>query len=107
MFARVIEIKTKPGRAEALCHTIHNKVLGVLRMQPGFVDEIVLVHHTEADQVLALSMWKTREDAERYAREHYAEVREIIRHEIHADPKVHMYHVDTSTPHRIAKGKAA
>ena len=67
MFARVIEIKTKAGKAPALCHAIHDKVLSVLKAQPGFVDEIVLISETEEDKVLAISFWKTREDEQKYS----------------------------------------
>jgi heme-degrading monooxygenase HmoA len=107
MFTRVVEIKTKPGKAKELCHTIHERVLTILKAQPGFVDEIVLISDTEADRVLALSFWKTKEDAERYSVEHYAKIREMIQHEVHTAPKVHMYAVETSTTHKIAKGRAA
>jgi len=107
MFARVVEIKTKPGKAEELCHTIHNRVLTLLKNQPGFLDEIVLVSDTEADRVLAMSLWKSKEDAELYSRAYYSKIREIIYHQIHAEPKVHTFNVDTSTFHKIVKGKAA
>ncbi len=103
MFARVIEIKTKPGKATELCHAIHDQVLSVLKSQPGFVDEIVLISETEQDKVLAVSLWKTREDEERYAHEHFQQVHQIIEHQIPVAPKVHRFLVDSSTAHQIAK----
>jgi len=106
MFTRVVEVRTKPGRAKELCHTIHERVLSALKAQPGFVDEIVLISDTEAERVLALSFWKTKEDAERHSHEQYSQIKEMIQHEVHSAPKVHMYTVETSTAHKIAKGKA-
>jgi hypothetical protein len=38
-----------------------------LKAHTGFVDEIVLV--SEVEDILALSFWKTKEDAERYSHE--------------------------------------
>jgi quinol monooxygenase YgiN len=105
MFTRVVEIKTKPGKAREVCNTVHEKILSTLKAQPGFVDELVLVSETEG--ILAMSIWKTREDADRYRREHYAEVSELIRHLVHGAPKVHTYDIETSTFHKIVKGKAA
>jgi len=106
MFTRVVEVRTKPGKAKELCHTIHERVLSALKAQPGFVDEIVLISDTEAERVLALSFWKTKEDAERHSHEQYSQIKEIIQHEVHSAPKVHMYFVETSTAHKLAKGKA-
>jgi heme-degrading monooxygenase HmoA len=107
MFARVVEIKTKPGKAKDLCHTIHNKVFKTLKVEPGFVDEIVLISDTEADRVVAVSFWKTKEDAERFGREQYPKIYETIQHHFHTAPKVHTFSVETSTTHKIARGQAA
>lgn len=106
MFTRVVEVRTQPGKAKELCHTIHERVLSMLKAQPGFVDEIVLISDSDAERVLALSFWKTKEDAERHSHEQYATIREMIQHEVHNAPKVHIYTVETSTAHKLAKGKA-
>jgi heme-degrading monooxygenase HmoA len=105
MFVRVVEVKTKPGKAREVCSTLHEKVLSTLKAQAGFVDEIVLVSDPEG--ILALSFWNTKEDAEQYSREDYSKVSEVIQHLVHSKPKVHAFDVETSTCHRIAKGKAA
>ena len=107
MFTRVVEVQAKPGRARELCHTIAEKALPILRNQPGFVDELVLVSNSQADRVLAISTWKTQEDAERYNREQYPTINELIQNHIATAPKVQTFTVDLSTTHRIAAGKAA
>jgi len=65
MFTRVVEVTTKPGKARELSHTITDKALTILKNQPGFVDEVVLISNENPDHILALSFWKTREDAEK------------------------------------------
>jgi heme-degrading monooxygenase HmoA len=104
MFTRLVEIKTKRGKAKAVCHTIHTKILSVLGRQPGFIDEIVLISDTVADRVVAMSFWKTKQDAMRYAQKRYAKIRKMIRHQIHAAPRVRTFAVETSTVHKIARG---
>ena len=74
MFTRVVEVTTKPGKARELSHTITDKVLTILKNQPGFVDEVVLISNENPDHILALSFWKTREDAEKYNREQFTNV---------------------------------
>jgi hypothetical protein len=43
MFTRVVEIHTKTGKARDFNATLNEKVLPILKKQPGFVDEITLV----------------------------------------------------------------
>jgi len=107
MFTRVVEVQAKPGRARDLCNAISEKALPILRNQPGFVDELVMVSNTQSDRILALSIWRTQEDAERYNREQYPAVNELIQSHIASAPKVQTFTVDLSTTHRIAAGKAA
>src|SRR5690348_2474690 len=80
MFTRAVELTSKSGKSRDLSNTINEQVVPILKKQSGFVDEIVLVSDAEPDRVLALSFWKTREDAERYHREQYNTVREKLQH---------------------------
>ncbi len=107
MFTRTVEITTKSGKARELATIINDKVLPILKKQAGFVDETVLASDTDANRVLALSFWNSKEDADRYNREQYPAIHEMIRHLLEADPVVRTFNVDSSTTHRIAAGKAA
>ena len=107
MFTRVVEVNSKPGKSQEIANAINEKVLPILRQQAGFIDETVLTSETEPNRVMALSFWKTKEDAERYQREQFAKVTEILSHHLESAPAVRTFNVHTSTPHRIAAGKAA
>lgn len=80
MFARVVVVRTKSGKARELTKTIHERIIPMLEGQPGFVDEILLVSDTEPDQFLALSFWESQQDAERYAHEQCPKINELIFH---------------------------
>jgi len=105
MFVRVVEVKTKPGKAHEVCNTLHDKILSTLKAQKGFVDEVVLV--SDAEGILALSFWKSKEDAEQYSHHDFSKIHDLIQHLVHQKPKVHAFHVETSTYHKITKGQAA
>ena len=107
MFTRTVEVTPKSGKARELASIINDKVLPILKKQAGFVDETLLVSDTEPNQILALSFWNTKEDAERYQREQYPAVLEIVRNLLEADPVIRTFNVDSSTMHRIAAVKAA
>ena len=107
MFTRVVELTSKPRKSRELSSLINDKIVPILKKQPGFVDEIVLVSDADSNRVLALSFWKTKEDAEHYQREQYNTVRETLQPLLEADPVVRTFEVHTSTGHKIAAGKAA
>ena len=107
MFTRAVELISKSGKSRELSKTIDDAVLPILQKQQGFMDETVLVSDTEPDRILALSFWKTKDDAERYQREQFKNVHDKVRHLLETEPKVRTYEVHTSTGHKIAAGKAA
>jgi heme-degrading monooxygenase HmoA len=107
MFTRTVELTTKSGKVRELANTINDKVLPILKKQPGFVDETVLVSDAEPNRILALSFWNRKEDAERYHREQYPAIHEMVRHLLETEPVIRAFNVDSSTTHRIAAGKAA
>jgi heme-degrading monooxygenase HmoA len=105
MITRVVDVRTKPGKAKELCHKLHDDVLGILRSHPGFIDEIVLIADHDKDQVLALSFWKTKKDAEDFHEREFKYISDMIEHLVHTRAKVHIYDVETSTVHQVARGK--
>ena len=107
MYTRVVELTTKPEKARELCVAIDDKVLPILKKQPGFVDETVLASDTESNRVLALSFWNAKEDAERYHREQYPKVHEMLEHLMDTEPTIRTFDVQTSTAHQITARKAA
>jgi len=107
MFTRTVELTAKSGKGRELSITINDKVLPILKKQAGFVDETVLVSDAEPNRILALSFWNSKEDAERYHREQYPAIQEMVRHLLEVEPVIRTFNVDSSTTHKIAAGKAA
>ena len=107
MFTRVVEVNAKPGKTRDLSRIINDKVLNILKSQPGFVDEVVLISEQNSDQILALSFWRTREEAEKYNRESYPKVVDLLQPLSEGRPRVRNFDVEQSTIHKITAGKAA
>jgi len=59
------------------------------------------------NRVLAISFWHSREDAERYAREQFPAIQQLLHPYLETEPVIRTFDVDTSTTHRITAGKAA
>lgn len=107
MFTRVVELTSKPGKSRELSNTINEKIIPILQKQDGFVDEMLLVSNAEPDRVLALSFWKTKEDAERYHRDQYKNVTETVRHLLGSEPFIRAFDVHTYAGLKVVAGRAA
>ena len=107
MFTRIVEIIAKTGKTHELANAIHEKVLPILKKQPGFVGESVLLSDTEPDRILVLGFWNKREDADRYQNKEYKTVRETVQHLLEVEPVIRTFHVHSSTAHKITASKAA
>jgi len=107
MFTRIVECTVKPDKKEEMQQRLRNEVLPLLQKQPGFVDEVGLTSDHDPERMVAISFWKTREDAERYQRETFPRVQDTLKTCLKGSLKIETYNVEESTIHRIAAGKAA
>jgi hypothetical protein len=103
----MVEVTCKPGKTKELNILVQDKVIPILRKQTGFVDEITLSSDTEPNRTIALSFWNTREDAERYNRNEFARINELMQPLLESSPVVKTFIVENSTVHKLAAGKAA
>jgi heme-degrading monooxygenase HmoA len=107
MFVRIVELNAKTGKGKELARTINDQVLTILKNQPGFVDEVALVSPDNPDRGVAVSFWQSREDAEKYHKEAFPKISEILRPVLEGAPLVRVFDVVTSTAHNIVGAKAA
>jgi heme-degrading monooxygenase HmoA len=94
-----MSIKTN-GLAE-FNRTIENEILPLLQKQKGFKDELTLAAQN-GSEVLAISLWDRKEDAEAYQRATYPDVQKLLAKVIDGTPQVQTYEVSTSTIHKVA-----
>jgi heme-degrading monooxygenase HmoA len=99
MFTRIVSMTLKPNVSTQFTQLLEQKVVPALRKEPGFEDEMVLVI-PGGPEVVAISIWKTREDADNYARTGYPKVLRILENLIEKAPEVEVYQVAYSTIHR-------
>jgi hypothetical protein len=101
MYARNVSMNLKPNSAREFTQTFEKDILPILRKQNGFKDEITFVG-TDGKDVLAISLWDRKENAEQYGRETYPQVLKGLARVVEGTPKVNAYEVSNSTWHRIA-----
>nr|AUN36821.1 hypothetical protein [uncultured bacterium] len=86
---------------EELTQTFEREILPLLQKQNGFTDEITFLS-PDAKQVIAISLWESKENADRYSRETYPQVLKSLTRVIDGTPDVRGYEVVTSTFHKTA-----
>lgn len=98
MFARNVALRLRPNSLSQFTNAFEKEVLPILRRQAGFQDEIVLATTGGAD-VIAISLWDTKEHAEAYNTTAYPEVLKSLHSVLDGSPKVRIADVICSTIH--------
>jgi hypothetical protein len=101
MFARNISIHLKSNMLSDYTRSFENDILPLLRKQKGFKDEITLSNPGSLD-VVAISLWENKDDAEAYNTNTYPEVLKTFARMIDGTPKVQTFESVTSTFHKVA-----
>jgi heme-degrading monooxygenase HmoA len=101
MFARIVSMQLKPNTHREFTQKFENEVIPTLKKQQGFQDEILFVV-PGGPEVVAISLWDSKQNAETYNRATFPEVLKILASLVELTPKVQTYDVAYSTFHKIA-----
>lgn len=78
MFARIIEFIPKLEKKEELVKVVRNEVLPILKKQTGFLEVLPFFPEIKNEKVITVTLWMEKRDAERYEREVFPKVEEIL-----------------------------
>ena len=106
MFANMIQLAAKQGRRKELTKLMTDRSLTVLKQQPGFVEAIALTPETEQDQVIGISIWNSKADADRFAQGQSQQLLEFYKPLLQAEPTFRSFNVEGSTT-EVASARAA
>jgi heme-degrading monooxygenase HmoA len=96
MFAHILEITPELEKKDELIKTIRQEILPFLRNQPGFLEMLPLMPDGATEQMLSITLWTERRDVERYGRDAFPKVQQILK-PFHTRPVlVRMFTVETS-----------
>jgi len=101
MFARHVSMQLKPNTRAEFTQTIEKEIIPLLRKQNGFQDEIAFVAEGTGTEVVAISLWDKKEDAEAYQRGSYSEVLKALAKVVDGTPEVRNFEVASSTLQRV------
>ena len=101
MFARNVSLRLKPNTLSEFTRIFDKEVLPMLQKQSGFRDDLTFAVPGGLD-VVAISLWDTKEYAEAYKTAGYPEVLKILDKVLDGTPKVQVTDVISSTIHKPA-----
>ena len=108
MFARILEFEVKLEKKEEFVKLVKNQVLPILKKQTGFLEILPFSpEKMKEEKVLTISLWATKPDAERYEREFYPKVYDILRPFLNTPIQVNYYNLETTLCEHFVEALAA
>ncbi len=96
MFARIVEFIPKVEKKDELVKAVRNEVLPILKKQTGFLEVLPFFPETKNEKVIAITLWMEKRDAERYEREVFPKVEEILKPYLTTPITYKPYNVETT-----------
>ncbi len=108
MFARILDFEVKPEKKEEFVKVLKNQVLPILKKQNGFLEILPFFpEKMKEEKVCTISLWTSKLDAERYEREFYPKVNDILKPFLTTPVEVKHYHLETAVCERFVEAVAA
>jgi hypothetical protein len=107
MFARIVEFIPKLEKKEELVKVIRNEVLPILNKQTGFMEVLPFFPETKNEKVIAITLWTEKRNAERYEREVFPKVEEILKPYLTTPITYKPYNLETTLCEHFVKALAA
>lgn len=106
MFARFLEMTVRPEKKPELTRRVKEEILPILRKHKGFLDVIPLEVENEPTKFYSISLWHEKDDAEKYDRENFPKVKEILEPFLTAPVVVKRCNVDETITKKLVAAAA-
>ena len=100
MFARIVELFPRIEKKNELLKLVRTDVMPILKKQPGFLEILPFVPEVENERFVVITLWAEKRDADRYVREVFPKISDMIRPYLLSPIASRHYVVETSLcPH--------
>ena len=97
MFARILQFEMKLEKKAEFIKLFKNEILPILRKQPGFLEVLPFFPEMVDDKkVVNISFWTTKLDAERYEREWYPKIYDLLKPYVTSPVTLKYYTLETT-----------
>jgi heme-degrading monooxygenase HmoA len=98
MFARVLTLYVRLEKKLELANRIIQDVIPLLQRTVGPLDVFVLQDEKDVDRMVVMSLWRSKEDADRHHVSSYEKVTSILQPYLTMPPLLRTYRVDDASP---------
>jgi quinol monooxygenase YgiN len=98
---------TRPSRKEEFITVVKNEILPILKKQTGFLEILPFFPETMTDKVLFFSLWTEKQYFERYRKDWFPKVEEIVRPYLTTPMTYKLYTLETKLCKHFEKAMAA
>ena len=97
MFTRFLQFEIKNDKKNEFLKFTKNELIPILKKQPGFVELLPFFPENWDDKkIYSFSLWNKKSDADRFEREWYPKVLEMMTPYLTHKPIVRYYELETS-----------
>ncbi|HMK23208.1 MAG TPA: antibiotic biosynthesis monooxygenase [Terriglobales bacterium] len=107
MFARMLEFTPKMEKKDEFVKIVKAEVLPLLKKQPGFLEILPLLPEAKNEKMITISLWSEKRDVERYERDTFRKVEEILKPFLLTPITVRPYMVETALCEHFVNALAA
>jgi len=106
MFARIISCTVQPAKVNEFRTLLNNKLLPIVQSQPGFVENVEALD-PNSGQFSCTTLWKSREDIERYDNTVFPEIASKMSPMLQGNPVVQTLPLENSSSQRVMRAAAS
>jgi quinol monooxygenase YgiN len=108
MFARILEFEIKMEKKDEFLKIVKNEVLPIMKKQTGFLEILPFIPEQLTEKkLITISLWNRKQDAERYEKEAYTRVYDILKPYLTTPLTVKWYDVETTLCEHFVNALAA
>ena len=107
MYARILEIAPRPDKKEELINALNQEIVPILKQQSGFLETLAFVPENKTDRIVSITFWTEKRFAEKYAKESYPKVEQIMKPFLEVPITVKTYTVESILSKRFVDILAA
>ncbi len=108
MFARILDFEVKMEKKEEFVKVMKNQVLPSLKKQNGYLEILPFFpEKMREEKWINISLWTTKQDAERYEREWYPKVFDIVKPFLSTPVVANYYNLETTVCEHFVETLAA
>jgi len=106
MFARILEFIPKVEMKDELIRKVRQEILPILRKQPGFLELLPFDPEIAKEKAVVVSLWTDKKEAEKYDKELFPKVEQIVKPFLTTPITVRMYNVETTLCEHLVEALA-